>query len=445
MSDSGPSARVPLDGVAGSIYERLINDEDARVCTDIPDEACRETPRSFTLTLGSLFLTKLGDALISPKTVLPWVMTVLGAPVALLGFLVPIRESGSLIPQLLIASYVRRLEVRKWVWVTGSILQAIFVTAIGLATYTLEGAAAGGAILVLLAGFSLARGLCSVASKDVLGKTVPKRRRGRLTGWASSGAGLVTIVFGGGLTVAILRPESPGFFAVLFALAGLLWLAAAATYSLIREFPGETAGGGNALTEALKRLDLLRTDPPFRRFVAARALFLCSALSAPYFVALAHQRIGSSGRLLGMLVVAGGLATLLSAPTWGRLADRSSRRVMTLAALLAAATGAVVFLADRLLPELVASTWFMPAMFFLLGIAHAGVRVGRKTYVVDLAGGNKRTDYVAVSNSVIGVLLLLAGVAGMLAAVFSLGAVILTLALAGAAGALLSRTLPEAQ
>ncbi len=445
MTDSGRSPTIPLDGVAGSIYERLIDEEDARVCTDIPEAACRETPRSFVLMLASLTLTKLGDALINPKTVLAWVMTVLGAPVALLGFLVPIRESGSLIPQLVIASYVRAVAVRKWVWVAGSLLQGVFVTGIGVVALTLTGAAAGWAILALLTGFSLARGLCSVASKDVLGKTVPKRRRGRLTGWSASAAGAITMIFGGALAFGLLEPEDPGFFALLFALAGLAWLAGAALYGLIREVPGETTGGGNALSEALERLDLLRSDAPFRRFVLTRALFLCSALSAPYFVALAQQRVGSPGLLLGLLVVAGGLASLVAAPVWGRAADRSSRRTMTLAATLAGGVGLAVFLADRLAPELVASMWFIPAMFFVLAIAHSGVRVGRKTYVVDLAGGNRRTDYVAVSNSVIGVLLLAAGVAGTLAALFSLGAVILALALAGFAGALLSRTLPEAQ
>ena len=76
-------------------------------------------------------------------------------------------------------------------------------------------------------------------------------------------------------------------------------------------------------------------------------------------------------------------------------------------------------------------------------IAHSGVRLGRKTYVVDLASGNRRTDYVAVSNSVIGVVLLLLGGFGALAQVFSVTLVILLLSLLGLAGAALSWSLPE--
>ena len=63
-----------------------------------------------------------------------------------------------------------------------------------------------------------------------------------------------------------------------------------------------------------------------------------------------------------------------------------------------------------------AASWFYPLAFFGLGLAHAGVRLGRKTYMVDMAEGNRRTDYVAVSNSVIGALLLVSGVIGGVAA-----------------------------
>jgi len=73
------------------VYSLIANEEDARVCTDIPDEACREVPRNFFLILGSNVLTKLGDLLISPKTVLAWLLSAIGAP-ALVAWLVPIRS-----------------------------------------------------------------------------------------------------------------------------------------------------------------------------------------------------------------------------------------------------------------------------------------------------------------------------------------------------------------
>lgn len=238
----------------------------------------------------------MGDAVASPKTTLAWVITVVGAPEFILGWLVPVRESGSLIPQLFIGGMVRRLALRKWVWVMGSVLQSAAILGIGAVVLLLEGKAAGFAILGLVIVFSIARGFCSVAYKDVLGKTVPMKKRGQLIGWTASAAGI----------------------------------------------------------------------------------------------------------------------------------------------------GLFTFVLDRVAAPVAGSVWFLPLAYFVLAIAHSGVRIGRKIYVVDLASGNQRTDYVAISNSLIGVLLLAAGSVGALVPLIGNAGVIGLLALTGLAGALLGTTLPDA-
>ncbi len=426
------------------LYEKLTNQEDARLCRDISDEACRETPQNFVLMLVSQFLTNLGDAVANPKTTLAWITGFVGAPAFVLGFLVPIRESGSLIPQLFIGGIIRRLPIRKWVWVAGCIGQSLAVGGLALVVFTLQGKAAGLAILGLLVVFSLSRGFSSVASKDVLGKTVPKTKRGQLNGWSSSAAGLVSLGIGLMLILPVAQQTATWFYALLLTGAGLLWLISAAVFSQVREYPGETGGARNVI-ESLSRLRLLAKDKPFRRFVLTRALLMCSALSAPFYIALAQQKLGSPAWLLGMFVAASGLASLVSAPLWGRFADRSSKWVMVIAALFTSGLGLLTFAADRWLPGLAGMAWFLPLTYFILSVAHSGVRVGRKTYVVDLASGNQRTDYVAISNTVIGVLLLLVGSVGAMTPILTIAGVIGLLALMGLAGAALGSSLPETQ
>jgi hypothetical protein len=426
-------------------YALVANEEDARVCRDIPDDACESVPRNFFLLLAANVCTKLGDVLASPKTVLAWLLAFVQAPLFLTALLVPIRESGSLVPQLIIASAVRRMPLRKWVWVAGGVLQFAAVGVMGLAAGLLSGAAAGWLVIGGLALFSLARGLCSVSSKDVLGKTVPKTRRGRLGGLSTAIAGTAAAAFGVYLLLRGNEPASPRFYATLLVAAGSLWLVASVCFASIRETPGATEGGADALREAIRRLALLRTDPPFRRFVITRALLLGSALSAPYYVVLAQARAGAGAASLGLFVLASGLAGSLSATVWGYLADVSSRRVIVRAATLASSIGVVVFLVDTLLPTWGGAAWAYPAAFLVLGIAHSGVRIGRKTYLVDLAGGDRRTDYVAVSNTVIGVILLATGVVGALSGVLGPSGIVLVLSLFGFVGAWLGRSLPEAQ
>ena len=430
---------------AASPYELAQNLEDARACAELSESACREVPRNFRRIAGAGVLTQLGDALSSPKTVLAWVLAGTGAPEGLVGLIVPIRESGSMLPQLAIASRVRRLPVRKHVWVVGALLQAACLAGIGACAAWLEGPAAGWSIVGLLAGFSLARGLSSVASKDVVGKTIPKRRRGRLSGRAAMASGLIAVLAGLGFALGGDAAPARGFYGALLAGAGGLFVLAALVFARVEEQPGETDGGKSGLLEGFSRLSLLRTDAPFRRFVVTRALFLCSALTAPYYVLLGRANAAEGSWALGAFVVAGGIAGLVSAPFWGPLADRSSRGVMTVAGGAAAGLGVALFAVDRLAPGLSSSAWTYVVGFLLLSIAHTGVRIGRKTYIVDMAGGNKRTDYVAVSNTVIGAVLLLAGCVGALSSILEPVEVVLVLSVFGGLGTWSGRRLPEVE
>lgn len=263
-----------------SLYERLAEDDEGRVCKAISEDACRASPGNFFRTLVANTLSSLADRIASAKTTLPWLLLQLGAPGWMLSLLVPIRESGSMLPQMLIGAAVRRQPVRKWVWVWGGVLQGLCLLGMGWAALALEGAAAGWLVIALLVLFSLARGACSVAYKDVQGKTIPKTRRGRLSGWISAVSGLAAL--GVGLALGALQGEgSSGLFAGLLVGGAVLWFAAAAVFGRIVELPGATEGGANGVVEAFARLTLLRDDRPFRAFVIARAghgLWACCAL-----------------------------------------------------------------------------------------------------------------------------------------------------------------------
>ena len=56
-------------------------------------------------------------------------------------------------------------------------------------------------------------------------------------------------------------------------------------------------------------------------------------------------------------------------------------------------------------------TGVIPVMLFGLMIAYQGVRQGRSTHLVDMAGADDRASYTALSNTVVGVVLLGAGAA----------------------------------
>jgi hypothetical protein len=431
-------ASIPSPGPLRDLYDLVTGDEDARVCRDIPESACREQPRSFFAQLVAQALTKVGDGLADAKTVLAWLLAALGAPAAFVGLLVPLRESLSLLPQLVVAGFVRRAPVRKWFWVGGSVGQAAALVAMAVVAATMAGAAAGAAIVALLAVFSLSRGVCSVAAKDVLGKTISKARRGTLTGYATTVAGVAIV--GTGLLLQMAREEDQGagFFVALLLVAAGLWILAASVYTLVAEVPGETKGGGNAAAEAVRQLGVVLRDRRLLHFVLSRALLLGTALVGPFYVTLARESAGADLGGLGMMLVASGLAGAISASVWGRMADRSSRRVMAAGGGLAGLLGGIVILWLGLDLPGAESPLFFGGVIFVLGVAHAAVRIGRKTYLVDMAGAENRATYVAVSNTLIGVLLLAGGAVGLVAAAAGILAAVGLLSAMALAGAVSS-------
>jgi len=430
---TGPEASLDL----------VTGEEDARVCRDIPPEACDAQPRNFVAYLLANLTGKIADELASAKLILPWLLASVGAPAAFAGFLVPIREAGVLLPQLAVAAGIRRLAIRKTVWLAGAALSA---AALGLMAATAAGAsgsAAGWAILGALIVFSLARGLCSVSAKDVLGKTVSKGRRGTLMGYSAGLAGLATLGIGlyiQGFTQGLAtRPLMVGLLGV----GTGLWLVALVFFSAIDEHPGATEGGGNALTTALHSLRLLKTDRELRHFVVARGLLLSVALAPPFYVLLAQHYAAGGITSLGLLIIASGLASSLSAPIWGRLGDRSSRWVMVAAALLAGLLGLTTFALVQSHAAIVTSPLTHAALFLTLTVAHSGVRLGRKVYLVDLATQETRSVYVALSNTLIGLAMLAGGAVGILADALAVQHVVLLLGLLALAAAAYAWGLPE--
>lgn len=434
------------------MYGYLADDEDARVCKDIPESACNDQPQAFIAHLVALTLTKLGDSLVSARLVLPWLLSSLGAPAAFIAALVPLRESLALLPQLIVAQQLRETPIRKWFWVCGSIGQALALLGMVFAVLGLTGTELGWAIVLLLSVFSIARGVCSVAIKDVQGKTISKTRRGRMSGLAASMAGLLSVV---AALVILFAPQviaedwitagSPWLFVGLLGFAAILWTVAATVYAQVPEVPGATSGGGNALTEALGSIRLLWTDRQFGQFVLTRALLVSSAFAIPYIVVVIQRSGEGSLTSLGGMMLASGLAGLVAGRFWGRWSDRASHRVMAAAALLSCVVMLATLLMYQLQQNWLSSQWTGAILIFSAAVAHHGARVGRKTYLVDMANQDNRAQFTAVSNTAIGLVLLLGILLGPLESAAGISVVLGVLIALGLVAGLRALTLPNPQ
>lgn len=409
---------------------------DPEAVQELPDKVQRHVPGNALRLVGATALQASGDQTVKASTVLPWLFHALGVPSALTGLLVPIRESGSMLPQAALTPLVMRVRKRKWVFVTGALIQAAAVACMALVAALGSGLGAGILILAALAAFSVGRSLTSIASKDVQGRTIPKGERGQVNGLSTTASGIVAITLGLGLRLFGGSDLAAGQLAWMLAGGAVLWVLAAWVYATVRE-PSDEEGGIPPTSSAKDpaehkddagagwfrgSVDLLREDDDFRHFVLVRSLLLVSSLSPPFIVSQAVSSGAGALSGLGAFIIASGLSSLIAGPLFGRFADRSSRTLMASGAGVASAVLVLVIVLSNL-PGLAdnstAGTVVFVGAYFVVTLVHTGVRMGRKTYVVDMAQGDQRTQYVAVSNSAMGVILLVTG--GVSAAFATLG------------------------
>ena len=337
----------------------------------------------------ALTLNKLGDILLSAKATLPALLVMLGAPLWMISWLVPVRESGALLPQALISMWLRQFAARHIAWRAGMLVQIFSVLLILIAALNTHGIVAGYIILGAVTVFSIGRSVCSLTIKDIQADVAPKGERGRLLGIASTLSGVVTL--GGVLALTLYEPasESRTFYFLLAAIIAsfaltVLVLLPQRTYvydaRLVTTERG-ASGWGSVVY----------------RFIVVRGLLTHSALVAPYFMLVSGESVQA---LLPVYLAAEAMAALLSSFIWGRISDSSARATLRIAGLLAVAACCVLYFtgADSLV--------FSGLLYFVLSIAHTGVRTGRQTYSLDIVSGHSRTELVAFSNTATGFILL---------------------------------------
>ncbi|MDY3126794.1 MAG: MFS transporter [Corynebacterium sp.] len=407
--------------------------------TTTPHSVEKHNARRF---IGANALQNLSDQLVAAKTVLPWLFQAAGVPAFFTGLLVPIRESGSMLPQSALTPWVVQHSRRRNLWVFGAVIQATAAAAMAAAAFVFSGTSLGVVVLALLAVLSLGRALCSITGKDIQGRTISKGSRGVVTGKATMWGGAAALVVGIGLMfLNDTLGASISVLSALLLLGAIAWALSGLVIWGVKE-PESDKNAGRGKNQELTPWNLWRDDKQFRNFVIVRSLLLVSALSTSFIVVLAAEMgVGSLSGLAGF-ILASSTAGLVGGQVSGRLSDISSKQVMTWGAALASCTLIALVGAAYILPHPALAVVF-PVAFFLVNLVHTGIRVARKTYVVDMASGDTRTAYVGAANTLMGVILLGVGAISAGFAQFGASVALLFLAAIGFIGVWRARSLAD--
>jgi hypothetical protein len=377
-------------------------------------------PSQFTRLLSISTLTQLADEIVSAKIVLPWILLSLNAPLWMLALIVPIKESGALLPQWSVQKILAAKFSTATIWRTGMAMQGAALFAIAAGMWWLV-AASFAAYLVLLAVvvLSLGRALCSFTIKDIQAHNVEKGRRGKLIGAGGSAAGLVTIL------VALLLWQYSADSAVVGSeipeqtVLGLLVIAGCLCYGLglwlsrslsmpepIVPEPNTPSGRPVGYVPSVPSLSLWRYvthESDLRELIVSRVLLMHGAIVLPLMVLLIAERYEGISSL-ALVMLASAIASFMSSYIWGWFSDYSARTTLAISA-----AGCMLSLGWLLTPWGLAEHYAAGAGFLLMNLCYSGIRTARKTYLIDMVSHTKRQRYVAAGNTIVGCVLLLVG------------------------------------
>lgn len=324
-----------------------------------PSERERVYQRNYPFFLADFVLFTIALQLIGPTTVIPDFVRKLTSSEILIGMSGQMFEVGWLLPQLLIARQLVRVERKKW-WFIGPNIPVRLLILIFAGLIVLLGAERKAEMLALFLLFyalaALGDGIVGVPWMDLIGSSLDSKRRARMFGYGTALVGVALLGLSRlvRLILSDSGPDFPNNYALLFAVSGVIFVITIPIGLMIRELPGGKAQTHvPTLRDYLPQLGhVLRTDAPYRTMITARVLATLYALAGPFYIGFATEQLNLSSDVavsnLLLMQTLGSVGSALIYSWWG---DRRSLTFIRVAlfigvlqpvlALIASAAGPV--------------------------------------------------------------------------------------------------------
>jgi len=352
---------------------------------------------------------QIGMAWVDPSAVLPLFMGHLTKSTVLLGLAVVLLRFGWVVPQLVIALIVghraRRAPFLRWGVFFGRIPLTLFVLYLWIAGLANPGLVLVG-LLVSYAFIALGNGVVAVPLQDITAKSIPPWLRGRFFGTIVLATAIAT--FGVGYLVrGLLGPSGPGFprdYTILFTMMalflGLSTLGCGMAREPLRPVLAKPETLGSLVSAALH---LVRRVPGFLSLVAVSIVGVGLALSMPFYMVYATERLSVPPEMAGIYIWAGMLGAAGFSMLWGYLNDRRGPRSVLRGGSLAITFPPVLALVLPALAEVAHLESALPYLFALVfmtgGATRGAFRMGLSNYLFELASDEERPRYIAIMNT----------------------------------------------
>jgi len=357
----------------------------------------RRWDRNFLLGVVNGVFVTAGDAFFHGSLVLAPFLAELGTSPVVIGLIPAMRVALYFLPQLLVANRLSQERLKLPYYRITSTTRNLAFLAMSLVVLFGSGlspALVAGVVVAMVAINATAGGIGGVPFADVTAKVVPHSRLG--TFWAARNVIGGLLALGSGYVVrAVLDSDIPfpRSFGYLFLCGTVLASIGNASFSLIREPPGEP-GMRRPLLGMLRYVPgLVRTDRVLRRFLTMRFLGLAALLAEPFY-GIHALNIGAPDGALGTYVITATAAAIVANLAFRVPANRGRN-------LLVLQIGYASVIAALVLALLVRDYRWFALVFLFTAVGNAGVGTAAWNLLYAVAPANERALYIGLVNTVL--------------------------------------------
>ena len=378
---------------------------------------------NFVLHVINGALGGFGDALTSVPLVMTALLSQLTGSNLLIALMGPLRDAGWYLPQFFMAPWVDRAPLKVNAYRTSSIFRILAWGALVAGIFLFRDP---GLLLVsiflctvvisILAGFAALPFLVATA------KVIPPTHMGLVFGLRQFFGGLLGVLAGGAVTL-ILGGQTgltfPQNYAVVLGCGALGYSLSYITFGLVKEDPDPAPPKSAPVLANLRQAwAIARDDEQYQRYILMRVALMIAAACVPFLTVYAKRALGVSDAFIGTLISVTLASSLLSNLVWARLSNRrGNRMVMIIAALIGAGFCAVAALMTALPSSSVNADLahtLLIVLFAASGAMLAGINLVSAPLMIEVAAPDSRSLYIGLSNSILGVVLLLTILVGVI-------------------------------
>lgn len=344
---------------------------------------------------GILFF--IASNISAPATVLTAFARELGASSLIVSITPSLTTIGWLLPQLLGASYVEKLDRTKpYILVTGGLQRSMWLV-LALLIVAFRGASSTALLWIFLGCVfisSLFDGISTAGWTDFVGRTIPDRKRGSLFAVRSLISGFLGLGSGWISGTVLAKAGFPYNFAYLFLLSFLFYAASWSAFALITVEPRnkqpQPFTSFKTYWQSIPKV--LTDDKPFLSFIIAMTLLTLGTMALAFYTVAALDRLGLPASYAGQFTVVMTTGQIFATLFCGKLADQCGHKINLLLSTILCGISV-------LLPLLYSTLNLYRVAFLLLGASTALTGVSRLNIAMEYAPESRQATYTGIVNT----------------------------------------------